>query len=55
MDSPDCTYCLKPDADVCVRAVPTVNGPRLVFAHTGCAADRGAPALYRLLPVEQAS
>lgn len=52
---PDCTYCLKPDADVCVRAIPTVNGPRLEFAHGACAEARAVPALYRLTPIEQAS
>lgn len=52
---PDCTYCLNPDADVCVRTVPTPAGPRLEFAHAACAADRGVRPLYRLVPVEQAS
>lgn len=54
-ESPDCTYCLRPDPDVCVRAVPTVNGPRLEFAHEACADGRGIRPLYRLIPVEQAS
>lgn len=54
-ESPPCTYCLQPNVDVCVRAVPTISGPRLEFAHTGCAADRGVTPLYRLVPVERAS
>ena len=53
--SPECTYCLRPDADVCVRAVQTVTGPRLEFAHTACAADRDVRPLYRLIPMEPAS
>lgn len=54
-DPPECTYCLNPGADVCVRAVPTTSGPRLEFAHTGCADDRGVAPLYRLVPMERAS
>lgn len=54
-DRPDCTYCLKAGADVCVRAVPTAAGPRLEFAHEECAASRGVAPLYRLVPLEAAS
>lgn len=52
---PDCTYCLRPDPDVCVRAVQTLTGPRLEFAHEACADGRGVRPLYRLVPVEPAS
>lgn len=53
--TPECTYCLCPDVDVCVRVVPTLTGPRLEFAHEACADDRGVRPLYRLVPVEQTS
>lgn len=52
---PDCTYCLKPNPDVCVRAVQTLTEPRLEFAHQDCADARGVRPLYRLTPIEQAS
>ncbi|MFK0222259.1 hypothetical protein ACIQWN_29215 [Streptomyces vinaceus] len=51
-DPPECTYCLHPGADVCVRAVPTVSGARMEFAHAGCAAERDVAPLYRLVAVE---
>jgi hypothetical protein len=50
--APPCTYCLDPGADVCVRAVPTLEGSRLEFAHSDCASDRGVTPLYRLVAVE---
>lgn len=53
-DPPNCTYCLTPGADVCVRAVPTLGGSRLEFAHTDCAAGRGVAPLYRLVAIEAA-
>ncbi len=47
----DCTYCPAPGADVCVRVHVQSSGSGLsVYAHAACAAERGQPVLYRLLP-----
>lgn len=47
----DCAYCPEPGADVCVRVHVTSSGSGLsVYAHEECAAERGTPVLYRVLP-----
>jgi len=52
----ECTYCPTPGADVCVRVHLTPNeSGTAVYAHASCAAERGQPILYRLLPEPEAT
>ncbi|MGW8728812.1 hypothetical protein ACWGNF_22595 [Streptomyces sp. NPDC055808] len=57
----ECTYRRETGADCRVRLSAPTNGPASpVYAHEGCAADRGVKPLYRLtawntVRLEQAS
>lgn len=52
----ECTYCPEPGADVCVRVhVQSSGSGTSVYAHAACAAERGQPVLYRLLPEPEAT
>ncbi|MFF3698208.1 hypothetical protein [Streptomyces sp. NPDC002221] len=45
----ECAYCGKAGADRCVRlSAPTSGSASPVYAHEGCAGDRGIKPLYRL-------
>ncbi len=49
--APDCVYCDKGGANCCVRLTAPTSGPsRSVYAHEGCATDRGLTPLYQLIP-----
>ncbi|MFI1937719.1 hypothetical protein ACH44C_11035 [Streptomyces purpureus] len=41
-----CTYCPKPDADVCVRVLRDDSGGQHIYAHRACAQARNVPPMY---------